>query len=151
MSIWVCVMYVSVVYTRSIPVNLDDELGRAKTDSEGRFSIDGSGRDIGSTLDPVLYVYHDCNDKTETLIRVPKPCQRKWRFTLPDRYVNEGVMDIGRINLEMKLKDEDRDCFNLDFDWWGLNCRMVFYLRPIPTYRGKPSPWALKECVKMGF
>lgn len=41
-----------------------------------------------------------------------QPCQRKWKIYLPDKYIDGKVMDLGTMNLEMKLKDEDRDCIH---------------------------------------
>ncbi|VDM80684.1 unnamed protein product [Strongylus vulgaris] len=69
-------------------------------------------------IDPVLKVYHDCNDtlhKSPYLVIISfQPGSRKVKFSLPDKYITEGmvpkkVMDIGSINLELEFMDEGRE------------------------------------------
>ncbi|VDK62868.1 unnamed protein product, partial [Onchocerca ochengi] len=42
------------------------------------------------------------------------PCQREWVIRIPDRYVSNGavarkIMDLGEMNLEVELEDEDQE------------------------------------------
>ena len=63
-------------------------------------------------IDPRVDIYHDCLDINQKT-GIPKPCQRKWKIMLPKSgYINGETFDMGIMNLEMKLKDEDRDCLN---------------------------------------
>ncbi|VDO59669.1 unnamed protein product, partial [Onchocerca flexuosa] len=47
----------------------DDVLDENTTDSDGKFELNGSTREL-TDIDPVLYVWTDCNDGLT-------PCQRK--------------------------------------------------------------------------
>ncbi|VDM78365.1 unnamed protein product [Strongylus vulgaris] len=90
----------------------DDLLEAGYTDANGEFHLQG-GTVETTPIDPVLKVYHDCNDVTGFL-GVPKPGSRKVKFSLPDKYITEGmvpkkVMDIGSINLELEFMDEGRE------------------------------------------
>ncbi|OUC43003.1 Transthyretin-like family protein [Trichinella nativa] len=86
----------------------DDTLDEKKTNSEGEFLVDGQTREMG-TIDPVVKIYHDCHDG--------KPCQRRWKFEVPKRYVTDSnkaeplIFDIGTMNLEAYWHDEERNCF----------------------------------------
>ncbi|OZC09238.1 Transthyretin-like family protein [Onchocerca flexuosa] len=45
------------------------------------------------------------------------PCQREWVIRIPDRYVSNGavarkIMDLGEMNLEVELEDEDQECIH---------------------------------------
>uniref|UniRef100_A0A914WFK1 Uncharacterized protein n=1 Tax=Plectus sambesii TaxID=2011161 RepID=A0A914WFK1_9BILA len=85
----------------------DDELDQGYTDNQGRFELSGDTTE-GTTIDPHLKVYHDCNDGIT-------PCQRRWKFELPNKYISSGrtptkTLDIGTWNLEAKLPDEEHDC-----------------------------------------
>uniref|UniRef100_A0A914WD70 Uncharacterized protein n=1 Tax=Plectus sambesii TaxID=2011161 RepID=A0A914WD70_9BILA len=91
----------------------DDQMGCVRTDSQGRFEIQGS-EDETTNIDPRLKIYTDCNDRT-LWGAAPKPCQRKIRMTIPDSYINSGRtvtnwFDAGVMNMELKQKDEDRKC-----------------------------------------
>ncbi|KAK5973402.1 Transthyretin family protein [Trichostrongylus colubriformis] len=68
--------------------------------------IQGSEREL-TNIDPVLKVYHDCDDGI-------KPGQRKLKFYIPDHYISSGgrprkVFNLGTINLETIFKCEERD------------------------------------------
>ncbi|RCN30127.1 Transthyretin-like family protein [Ancylostoma caninum] len=81
----------------------DDLLDQGYTNSNGEFQLQG-GTIETTPIDPVLKVYHDCND----------PGSRKVRFSLPDKYISDGmvpkkVMDIGVINLELEFQSEGRE------------------------------------------
>ncbi|VIO86488.1 Uncharacterized protein BM_BM10976 [Brugia malayi] len=46
-----------------------------------------------------------------------KPCQREWVIRIPDRYVSNGAvarktMELGEMNLEVELEDEDQECIH---------------------------------------
>ena len=40
---------------------MDDKMDQGRTDARGFFQLQGTAREI-STIDPKLYIYHDCND-----------------------------------------------------------------------------------------
>ncbi|KAL3981971.1 hypothetical protein ACH3XW_45255 [Acanthocheilonema viteae] len=46
-----------------------------------------------------------------------KPCQREWVIRIPDRYVFDGevarkTMELGEMNLEVELEDENQECIH---------------------------------------
>uniref|UniRef100_A0A914UY06 Uncharacterized protein n=1 Tax=Plectus sambesii TaxID=2011161 RepID=A0A914UY06_9BILA len=91
----------------------DDVLGCVKTDSQGRFEVQGSENEV-SNIDPVLKIYTNCNDRT-LWGTLAKPCQRKIKMTIPDSYINSGTtvtnwFDAGVMNMELKQNDEERKC-----------------------------------------
>ncbi|KAK6012540.1 Transthyretin-like family protein [Ostertagia ostertagi] len=72
----------------------------------------GTGHET-TDIDPILRIYHDCNDVTG-IANVPKPGSRKVTFRLPGKYITyakqpKTTMDIGAINLELHFQDEGRD------------------------------------------
>jgi len=83
----------------------DDLMARGKTDNEGLFFLNGTESEMGN-IDPYLNIYHDCNDGL--------PCQRKWKWRIPDSYINtknnQKMIDIGVWNLELIMRKEHRDC-----------------------------------------
>ena len=84
----------------------DDQLDAGYTDANGEFSLSGGTAEL-TGIDPVLKVYHDCDDGI-------KPGSRKVKFRLPSSYVTEGkvpkkTLDIGTINLEIRFQDEERE------------------------------------------
>uniref|UniRef100_A0A914WDW9 Transthyretin-like protein 46 n=1 Tax=Plectus sambesii TaxID=2011161 RepID=A0A914WDW9_9BILA len=85
----------------------DDVLEHGFTNEDGSFYLSGSEREL-TNIDPILKVYHDCND-------YGIPCERKWRIGIPDKYISEGrtptvVFDMGFLNAEVELEGETRDC-----------------------------------------
>jgi len=87
-------------------VDPDDELDSARTDSDGRFELSGSTREM-TPIDPRLKIYHDCNNRL--------PCQRKVKITIPNSYINQGSsvrnwFDAGDLNMQMQFQGEERDC-----------------------------------------
>ncbi|VDO99271.1 unnamed protein product [Soboliphyme baturini] len=85
----------------------DDTMDEARTNSNGEFSLDGQTSEM-TTIDPVVKIYHDCNDAY-------KPCQRRWKMDIPKKYVGTpskipAVCDIGVLNLEVYMHDEERNC-----------------------------------------
>ncbi|VDM44194.1 unnamed protein product, partial [Toxocara canis] len=96
------------VYKLSGP-DPDDELDAGYTDEKGHFDLSGDTTEM-TTIDPHLKIYHDCNDGIT-------PCQRRWKFELPNHYITGGRMpqktlNIGTWNLEAKLPDESHDCIH---------------------------------------
>ena len=88
---------------------MDDKLDDGRTDSRGFFQLQGSTREF-STIDPKVYIYHDCNDGW-------KPCQRRFGIMIPDKYVNDGETvrrhyDVGTIELAGEFSGETRDCIH---------------------------------------
>uniref|UniRef100_A0A914V2L6 Uncharacterized protein n=1 Tax=Plectus sambesii TaxID=2011161 RepID=A0A914V2L6_9BILA len=89
-------------------VDPDDELDSTLTDSEGRFELSGSTREM-TPIDPKLKIYHDCNNHL--------PCQRKVKITIPNSYINSGSnvrnwFDAGQLNMQIQFQDEERSCLN---------------------------------------
>ncbi|KHN72906.1 Transthyretin-like protein 46 [Toxocara canis] len=89
--------------------DLDDLLQEGTTNAQGYFELSGHTSEL-STIDPVLKIYHDCDDGI-------MPCQRKVAFEIPDSYVNSGekvtkFFDIGTINMQIIFEKESRDCLN---------------------------------------
>uniref|UniRef100_A0AC35FEZ8 Uncharacterized protein n=1 Tax=Panagrolaimus sp. PS1159 TaxID=55785 RepID=A0AC35FEZ8_9BILA len=85
----------------------DDDLDSGYTDENGYFDLAGDTTEL-TTIDPHLKIYHDCDDG---LI----PCQRRWKFELPNHYITSGrtpkkVLNIGEWNLQAKMPDESHDC-----------------------------------------
>ncbi|VDD89838.1 unnamed protein product [Enterobius vermicularis] len=86
----------------------DDTLDEKETDSEGKFELNGWTREL-SNIDPVLYIWHDCDDGNT-------PCQRKLTFVIPKKFIHNGTprpeqwVDIGVLNLEGQFDHEDREC-----------------------------------------
>lgn len=63
-----------------------------------------------TNIDPILKIYHDCDDGF-------KPGQRRWKMELPDKYIATekdkiNVLDIGVLNLEPEMHEEERDYIN---------------------------------------
>ncbi|VDL78014.1 unnamed protein product [Nippostrongylus brasiliensis] len=90
----------------------DDLLDQGYTDSNGEFQLQGATVET-TPIDPILKVYHECNDVTGFL-GVPKPGSRKVKFSLPDKYITDGMVpqktiNIGTINLEVEFMDEGRE------------------------------------------
>ncbi|KAK6014401.1 Transthyretin-like family protein [Ostertagia ostertagi] len=84
----------------------DDALDEMYTDGNGNFRLQGSTREL-TNIDPVLKVYHDCDDGI-------KPGQRKLKFYIPDHYISSGgrprkIFNLGTLNLETIFKCEERD------------------------------------------
>ncbi|VDM67322.1 unnamed protein product [Strongylus vulgaris] len=84
----------------------DDLLDQGYTDANGNFNLKGS--EIEATnIDPVLKIYHDCDDGN-------KPGQRKVKFRIPSSYISPGglprrVFNIGILNLETIFAKEERN------------------------------------------
>ncbi|KAJ1351504.1 Transthyretin-like [Parelaphostrongylus tenuis] len=82
-----------------------DLLDQSYSNSSGEFHLTGATREF-TAMEPVLSIYHDCNDGI-------KSGMRKLSFGLPDQYITAGltpakVADIGVINLELSYKEEER-------------------------------------------
>ncbi|WKY10086.1 hypothetical protein Q1695_002438 [Nippostrongylus brasiliensis] len=93
-------------------IDPDDLLDQGYTDSNGEFSLSGGTAET-SDIDPILTIYHDCNDVTG-IGGVAKPGSRRVTFTLPGKYITQGkqakkTIDIGAINLELGFLDEGRE------------------------------------------
>lgn len=76
------------------------------TDNSGNFNLAGQTSEI-TDIDPVLKIYHDCEDGI-------KPGQRRWKLDLPKKYIGKGaaqakVVDVGILNLEPKMHEEERE------------------------------------------
>ncbi|CAG9531157.1 unnamed protein product [Cercopithifilaria johnstoni] len=84
----------------------DDVLDENETDSNGNFDLEGSTREATS-IDPVLKIYHDCDDGI-------KPGKRKIKLRIPDQYISDGstarkIFNAGILNLETIFPKEERD------------------------------------------
>ncbi|KAK6103349.1 Transthyretin-like family protein [Brugia pahangi] len=88
----------------------DDTLDEKIVDASGKFELNGSTREL-TDIDPVLYVWTDCQDG---LI----PCQRKITFKIPKKFIHNGEpkseqwIDIGVLNLQGHFEDEGRECLH---------------------------------------
>ncbi|KAK0396674.1 hypothetical protein QR680_001808 [Steinernema hermaphroditum] len=88
----------------------DDLMATSFTDENGDFFIAGHEMEM-SNIDPVLKIYHKCNDEG-------LPCDRKWRIGIPDKYITHNnrtpqtTMDLGVMNAEIEIDGETRDCFH---------------------------------------
>ncbi|VDO98682.1 unnamed protein product [Heligmosomoides polygyrus] len=86
----------------------DDLLAQGYTDHNGDFILSGGTAEM-TQIDPVLKVYHDCDDGI-------KPGHRKVKFKLPKSYITNGktpkkTFDIGTLNLETIFAKEEREMF----------------------------------------
>uniref|UniRef100_A0A1I7VRP1 Transthyretin-like family protein n=2 Tax=Loa loa TaxID=7209 RepID=A0A1I7VRP1_LOALO len=84
----------------------DDVLDENETDRSGNFDLQGSTRELTS-IDPVLKIYHDCDDGI-------KPGKRKVKLRIPGQYIAAGstarkAFDVGVLNLETIFPEEERD------------------------------------------
>ncbi|CDW53990.1 Mediator of RNA polymerase II transcription subun it 22 [Trichuris trichiura] len=85
----------------------DDVMAEDHTPASGEFLLDGTEDEV-TKIDPVLKIYHDCDDDW-------KPCQRRWSIRIPDKYITKPgsahpkTFDLGVVNLEARIK-EDRNC-----------------------------------------
>lgn len=83
----------------------DDVMDSKETDGSGNFHLDGQTSEI-TDIDPILKIYHDCNDGI-------KPGQRRWKMDLPKKYIVKGgaqkVVDVGILNLEPVMHEEERE------------------------------------------
>ncbi|CAI4223451.1 unnamed protein product [Auanema sp. JU1783] len=88
------------------PGDADDLLDEKYTDKDGEFRVDGTTREF-TDIDPVLYIYHDCNDGI-------RPCQKRWTYIIPKSFIHHGKAskwyDLGKINLNTTHPNEDRSC-----------------------------------------
>uniref|UniRef100_A0A5S6R3D8 Transthyretin-like family protein n=1 Tax=Trichuris muris TaxID=70415 RepID=A0A5S6R3D8_TRIMR len=85
----------------------DDVMDKKTSSANGDFLLDGR-HDETTKIDPVLKIYHDCDDGW-------KPCQRRWSITIPDKYISQAsdktpkTFNLGTVNLEARIS-EDRNC-----------------------------------------
>ena len=84
----------------------DDVLDEGYTDGSGGFQLGGSTREL-TNIDPVLKIYHDCDDGI-------MPGQRKVKLRIPSQYITSGgvarrAFDVGVINLETIFAKEERN------------------------------------------
>uniref|UniRef100_A0AC35EW78 Uncharacterized protein n=1 Tax=Panagrolaimus sp. PS1159 TaxID=55785 RepID=A0AC35EW78_9BILA len=87
---------------------LDDKIASGRTDSQGRFEISGTAREV-SRITPKFNIYHDCEDWM--------PCQRKVSINIPKNYITRGsnsknIYDAGTMELAGKFPGEGRDCLH---------------------------------------
>uniref|UniRef100_A0A915KRV7 Transthyretin-like family protein n=1 Tax=Romanomermis culicivorax TaxID=13658 RepID=A0A915KRV7_ROMCU len=94
----------------------DDTLGEKRTNEWGEFSISGRKTDY-TELDPVLKIFHDCDDG-------PVAGLRRVAMDLPKKYIRKDgtagggrfqPLDIGVLNLEVRHYKEQRDYINERF------------------------------------
>uniref|UniRef100_W6NHF8 Transthyretin domain containing protein n=1 Tax=Haemonchus contortus TaxID=6289 RepID=W6NHF8_HAECO len=96
-------------------IDPNDVLAEGFSDSNGVFQLEGTTDEL-TAIEPVLEIYHNCNDGIRGGLR-------KLRFGLPDQYITAGLnaektIDVGVINLELGYKEETRieleDEYDLD-------------------------------------
>lgn len=87
------------------PGDSDDLLDETYSDKDGEFRVDGTTREL-SDIEPVVYIYHVCNDGI-------RPCRRKLTLDVPKRFIHKGKptvwYDLGMVDLAI-LKHEERSC-----------------------------------------
>ena len=98
------------------------------TDADGFFQLSGHAREF-TTIDPKVYIYHDCDDwLVSPILSDPcsspactthlfQPCQRRFGIAVPKKYVTDGSVpkiyyDVGTIELAGKFSGETRDCIH---------------------------------------
>ena len=91
----------------------DDLLSTVYTDSQGRFTIQGTENEL-TTISPVVKFYHTCNNRG--LFNLPALCKRKVTYAIPSSYIVNGrstnrFYDFGTLNMEAKQPNEDTECF----------------------------------------
>ncbi|CAD6193363.1 unnamed protein product [Caenorhabditis auriculariae] len=88
------------------PGDADDLLDEGYSGSDGQFALDGTTREF-TDIEPVLYVYHDCDDDI-------RPCQKRVTVQVPKKFIHHGTaedwMDVGDLNLEKTFPGQDRSC-----------------------------------------
>ncbi|CAD5212767.1 unnamed protein product [Bursaphelenchus okinawaensis] len=88
----------------------DDTLDEKLVEKNGEFKLTGFTREL-TDIDPVLYVWHNCNDEAT-------PCERKLKFIIPKKYIistdpeDQNWCDVGIINLQTTFDSEKRECIN---------------------------------------
>jgi len=87
----------------------DDTLDEKFVDNDGKFTLNGYTREL-TDIDPVLYIWTDCNDGAT-------PCQRKIKMSIPKKFIvteeqpsADKWIDVGTINLQSTFEDEKREC-----------------------------------------
>uniref|UniRef100_A0A915HK97 Transthyretin-like family protein n=1 Tax=Romanomermis culicivorax TaxID=13658 RepID=A0A915HK97_ROMCU len=94
--------------------DFDDVLDEATTDADGHFYVEGKTAEV-TPIDPMLKIYHDCDDQY-------MPCQRRWKLFLPKSFIlnstdetarsAEKIFDAGEMNLESYWHKESRTCWH---------------------------------------
>ncbi|GMS93349.1 hypothetical protein PENTCL1PPCAC_15524, partial [Pristionchus entomophagus] len=90
----------------------DTNLATVKTDSQGRFQVQGTDSSM-FTLDPAVRFYHRCNNKG--LFDIPNLCQRESTYKIPTSYISSSGQvqrwyEMGTMNMEAKQKGEETHC-----------------------------------------
>ncbi|VDM79728.1 unnamed protein product [Strongylus vulgaris] len=95
------------------PGDPDDLLDEKYTDKNGEFAVTGTTREL-TDIEPVLYIYHDCDDGIRLLYEFVQPCQKRITLNVPKRFIHGGTpkewLDIGVVNVEMGFPEQDRSC-----------------------------------------
>ncbi|VDN01432.1 unnamed protein product, partial [Onchocerca ochengi] len=86
---------------------VENSMDEGKTDSEGRFLLQGHETSITS-IDPILKLYHNCDVENAQ-------CLKRFSILIPNDFVSEGLepkktFDMGTLNLGGKFFDEGREC-----------------------------------------
>uniref|UniRef100_A0A7E4VFS0 Transthyretin-like family protein n=1 Tax=Panagrellus redivivus TaxID=6233 RepID=A0A7E4VFS0_PANRE len=89
-------------------ITKNSQMAETKTDGNGYFLLSGRAKHW-TTINPRLYIYHDCNDDL--------PCQRRISIKINRRFVNDGIRatklhPAGTIELSGKYPGEKRDCIH---------------------------------------
>ncbi|MFH4981587.1 hypothetical protein AB6A40_008296 [Gnathostoma spinigerum] len=93
------------IFDEDAGVDPDDKIAEGLSNNKGEFDLGGSIAEL-TTVDPLVKIYHDCDDTT-------KPGQRKLVFRLPKHYVvgadhTKKYFDFGILNLETIFPGEQR-------------------------------------------
>uniref|UniRef100_A0A7E4WBJ6 Transthyretin-like family protein n=1 Tax=Panagrellus redivivus TaxID=6233 RepID=A0A7E4WBJ6_PANRE len=88
----------------------DDTLDEKFVSADGTFTLNGYTREL-TNIDPVLYIWHDCQD-------ADTPCLRKVKLIIPQKFIigaeptADQWVDFGTINLESTFAEEKRECIS---------------------------------------
>ncbi|KAK6059835.1 Transthyretin-like family protein [Cooperia oncophora] len=84
----------------------DTKLDQSRTDSDGKFRLSGSKREI-TNIDPKVNIYHKCGYKGL--------CIKRLKIYIPDKYITKGshpdeTYDAGTLHLDKKVKGQKTVC-----------------------------------------
>ncbi|RCN40336.1 Transthyretin-like family protein [Ancylostoma caninum] len=114
-------LFINFPYSISVSSVSDVPLAQGFSNSEGRFNVSGSKREV-STIEPYLSIFHRCNHDGVSAYFMQSAtesplCYKHFWIAIPKNFVVQGatptkVFNIGRINLAGEFSGESTDCIN---------------------------------------